>query len=178
MEGPCLSVCACSVLESSEDPTRHHRSLTLGYTVETGLHLDQTSPKSRRTSQSHPHRGDPRSPLLGPYIEVFQDDGNVHVDHYKEGHDEVAAKEYDAHSWIPTIPSDFRTWVLCIGITVWWPTVQHGKQEPIPTSRGGDLKKADNAIAKCLKIEHVINPSLFFDICKVGHPKYGKNEHD
>lgn len=34
--------------------------------------------------------------LLCSYIEVLQDDGNVHVNHHQKGHDDVRGEENDA----------------------------------------------------------------------------------
>ena len=40
------------------------------------------------------------------------------------------------------------------------------------------MEQADHAVAKGLKVEHVINPNFPLDIGKVGHSKDGVDEHD
>ncbi len=72
----------------------------------------RTSPKFRRTSaKSSSHRV---AAFFRRYVEVFQDNGYVHVDHDEEGHDNVAAEEDDAYRSVPAVSSDRRSWVLHI----------------------------------------------------------------
>ena len=116
--------------------------------------------------------------LLRGHVEVLQDDGDVHVDHDEEGNDDVAAEEADADGGVAAVAPNAGAWVLQVGVTVGGPAVEDGVEEPIPAGRRGDLKEADDAIAKGLEVKHVINARLLLDIGEVGHAEDGVDEHD
>ncbi len=111
------------------------------------------------------------------YVEVFQDNGYVHVDHDEEGHDNVAAEEDDAYRRAPAVSSDRRARVHHIWVAVWC-AVEYRCQQSIPAGGGCDHEQAYDTVPEGLEIKHVIDASFFFHIPKVGHAKYGENKHD
>lgn len=65
-----------------------------------------------------------------------------------------------------------------VGVTLLRGVVEDGAQQTVPARRGGDLKQTYHAVAKCLKVKHVVDPRLSFHVGKVSHAEDSINEHD
>ena len=71
--------------------------------------------------------------LLCGHVKVFQDDGDLHVDHHQEGHNDVRREEDYAHCRAATVPSDRRPRVFYVRVTV-RRCVHDRIQQTIPSS--------------------------------------------
>lgn len=96
--------------------------------------------------------------LLCGHAEVLQDNGDVHVDHDEKGNDDVRDKKSDAHRGVSTVTFDGGASVGDGGVALLRRIIKYGAEQPVPPSRGGDLKQAQHAVSKRLKVEHVVYP--------------------
>ena len=105
--------------------------------------------------------------------EVFEDDGDVHVDDDKEGDDEVGNQVDDGQSTVATVSARL---VFCRRrITV---VVHETSQYTVPPRRRGDLEEKDNAAKERFKVEHVVDAGRVTHVHEEGHSEDGVDEHD
>ena len=71
--------------------------------------------------------------FLGGDAEVFENNGDVHVDDDEEGHDEVGAEESDGHRVVPAVPIPARVPILLVRVAVGRLRIKHWRQQPIPS---------------------------------------------
>ena len=104
--------------------------------------------------------------VLGRLAEVLEDHGDVHVDDDEEADDEVADEVQNAGARHAALLPH-----TVLG-------VRDAGEHAGPPGRRRHLEEYDHALAKRLKVEHVVDAVQMFHVHEERHAEYRKDEHD
>jgi len=108
--------------------------------------------------------------------EVFEDNGDIHVDDDEKAHDEISNKVHDRQATVATVA--VRLVLGRCSVTVWRLVVHQSSQHAVPPGRRRDLEQRYHALEEGLKVEQVIDAVGVFDVHEERHAEYGEDEHD
>jgi len=108
--------------------------------------------------------------------EVFEDDGDVHVDDDEEAHDEVGDEVDDRQAALAAVA--VRSVLGRRGVTAGRFVVHQPGQHAVPAGRRRDLEQRDHALEERLEVEQVVDAVRVLDVHEEGHAEDGEDEHD
>jgi len=108
--------------------------------------------------------------------EVFEDDGDVHVDDDEKTHDEVRDEEHDGEAAVAAVAVRFvlSRRRVAVGRRV----VHQSSEHAVPPGRRRDLEQRNHALEERLEVEQVVDAVRVLDVHKERHSENGEDEHD
>ena len=108
--------------------------------------------------------------------EIFEDDGDIHVDDDKEADDKIGDEIGDGQTSGAAVAvrhglADVRF------VTVWRANAKPG-QHAVPAGRCRHLEQYDHALAERLEVEHLVYAGRVLDVLEELHAEHGVDEHD
>ena len=108
--------------------------------------------------------------------EVFEDDGDVHVDDDEKAHDEVGDEVHDRQAAVAAVA--VRLVVGGRGVAVGRLVVHQTGQHAVPAGRRRDLEQRDHALEERLEVEQVVDAVRVLNVHEERHAEDGEDEHD
>ena len=112
--------------------------------------------------------------VFGGLREVFEYDGNVHVNNDEETDDKIGDQVNNGLSRTSAVAirADFRH----VAIAVFF--VHQTCQNKVPSRWGRNLEKQNHTPKESLKVEHIVDALRVFDVHEETHSEDGVDEHD
>ena len=108
--------------------------------------------------------------------EVFEYDGDVHVDDDEKAHDEVGDQVDDGQSAVAAVA--VRPVLGGSGVTVGRLIVHEARQHAVPARRRRDLEERDHALEERLEVEEVVDAVRVLDVHEEWHAEDCEDEHN
>ena len=108
--------------------------------------------------------------------EVFEDDGDVHVDDDQEADDEVGDQVGDGQTTGAAVT--VRHGVTDVGVVAVGRTDEQAGQNAVPAGRRGRLEQNDDSLTERLEVEHVVDAGRVLDVHEELHSEHRVDEHD
>jgi len=115
-------------------------------------------------------------PLRFYLAEIFEDDGDVHVDDNEETDDKIGDKVGNGQ----TSRAAVAVWLGLAdeGVVAVGRTDKKPVQNAVPAGRRRRLEQDDHALAERLEVEHLVDASRVLDVHEELHAEHGVDEHD